>query len=80
MTDQLVLELADDQACRYGLRPAGAPPACTQPATHAACWELDGDSGRIACCLAHANYYAEAWCSWWYAPASRAVAWLEVIP
>lgn len=78
--DQLTLTLDAGDLCRYGLPLSGARRACSRPATHAAVWRKDGATGRVECCLTHANYYATAWCDWWWLPNSTATVWMEVLP
>lgn len=74
----------DDGLCQYGQPKPGTPRPCIRPATHAAVWQIPEPSpragtGRISCCLDHANYYAEAWCTWWWLKSSTDTAWLERI-
>lgn len=87
--EQLAFEL-DSGLCNYGLPKLGERRLCDKPATHAACWLVpdkrpDGKPepragiGRIECCRDHAVYYANAWCTWWYFPGSRDVAWIDVL-
>lgn len=77
----------EPELCHYG---ASTPDRlCSRPATHAACWaipdtNLDGTpnvragSGRVPCCLEHANYYANAWVP--YYPHQVGSAWIDVLP
>lgn len=78
--------LVEDR-CNYGQPDPGAGTRpCYEAATHRAHWYIpptypDGTpnpragAGSIACCLTHANYYAEAWCPLY--PSQSDAAWIE---
>jgi hypothetical protein len=76
--DQLVLDFTAGR-CEHG--------DCGKPRTHRAvgAWVRgSGDAPETGvatreCCVTHANYYAQAWCTWRLYPASRDVAWIERI-
>jgi hypothetical protein len=59
---------------------------CDDPATHTACWSIPGlhrdgtpntraGSGRVDCCLYHANYFATAWFPTY--PSMTDATWIE---
>lgn len=61
--------------CEYGAGTKDEGLLCDRPRTHAAVWQQDAKTGRVECCLDHANYYATAWCP--HYPGERTTVWME---